>query len=408
MSFKNYSVSSHCRYVKGAHQSAIYDLLNNEVFSINAQGTVILDKALNQKELSTEDYIFLDDLVNAKLLNDHTHPIEDLKLPPTFNYVWLEITNGCNCECLHCYGAFGLPKKCEIAKELKIDEWKRIIDDIYRMGCRSVQFIGGEPLVAPFFEEIVEYAKKIGIERIDVFTNGTLIKEHTAQILKEVGANVRVSIYGYDSETHDYITKRPGSFIKLDHSINMLQKYGVPVSPAIVLMEENQSYLTGIIEYLKSKNLEYHGFDTVRKVRHSPQKSHCVTDQEVLNKRLMLMPRFTTSLYDYCCSLNWNNCWFGKMSIAANGEVIPCIFARDLSCGNVRNDSWDDIKKSLIEKWKITKDHVLVCKDCEYRYACDDCRPLALGETGELLNKYPRCLYDPHTGKWEQPIKKED
>ena len=403
MGSKNYSLSDHCRYVKGAFQSAIYNLDNGEVFSVSHKGTIFLDKALNQEELSPEECSFLNGLEKAGLLNDHSKPIEDLKMPASLDYVWLEITNGCNCECLHCYGAFGRPKKKDIDKELKVDEWKNIIDNIYKMGCRSVQFIGGEPLVAPFFEELLRYAHDVGINRIDVFTNGTLIKESIAKALKEVGAKVRMSIYGYDSETHDSITQRNGSFLKLDCSINMLKRYEIPITPAVVLMEENQSYLEKIKEYLQSKGLQYNGFDTVRRVRHSPQNSHCVTDPDILKQRLMLKPRFKTSLFKYCCSLNWNNCWFGKLSIAANGDVIPCIFARDLSCGNIRNDNWDDIKQSLLEKWKITKDQVDVCKDCEYRYACDDCRPLAIGETGNILSKYPRCLYDPYTGEWKKP-----
>lgn len=57
----------------------------------------------------------------------------------------------------------------------------------------------------------------------------------------------------------------------------------------------------------------------------------------------------------------------------------------------------------LKETWELTKDKVLVCKHCEYRYACFDCRPLAEGlSCGKSYSNapYPRCTYNPYTGEW--------
>ena len=48
------------------------------------------------------------------------------------------------------------------------------------------------------------------------------------------------------------------------------------------------------------------------------------------------------------------------------------------------------------------KDDVEGCKDCEYRYACDDCRPLAMGDGDGLYGKYPRCTYLPSTCHWSE------
>ena len=57
-------------------------------------------------------------------------------------------------------------------------------------------------------------------------------------------------------------------------------------------------------------------------------------------------------------------------------------------------------------------DNVLICRDCEYRYACFDCRPLAkasAGETAEYLSAPPaRCTYNPYTGQWAQGVWKLD
>ena len=57
----------------------------------------------------------------------------------------------------------------------------------------------------------------------------------------------------------------------------------------------------------------------------------------------------------------------------------------------------------------LTKDKVDQCKDCEYRYACPDCRPDSLGE--DKLAKPWYCLYNPYDGEWnsvEWLIKKHE
>ena len=402
MAPKSFSLSSHCRFIKGAKCSAVYNLSSGEVFSVNAKGMASLLKAFNGESLEEDDLIFLTDMEKAGLLNNHENPIEDLKMPPRLFYAWLELTDGCNCNCLHCYGAFGKPKKEELQKEMGLSEWKTTIDEIFDLGCRSLQFIGGEPMASPHFKELLSYAFELGFERIDVFTNLTLVNDAIVTLLKKTKASVRFSIYGYDEESHDAITQRKGSFKRLDEAITKLQKEGIPLSPAVILMKENQDHLPKIIDYLHSKNLPYNGFDTVRRVRHSAQESHCVSDPEINKKRLLLKPNFKTSLYHYSMSLKWNNCWFGKVCISSHGDILPCIFARDLKMGNLLGDEHQSIREKLLEKWSFTKDDVEVCKDCEYRYVCEDCRPLAMGECGSIKAKYPRCLYDPYTGIWKE------
>ena len=74
--------------------------------------------------------------------------------------------------------------------------------------------------------------------------------------------------------------------------------------------------------------------------------------------------------------------------------------------GNVaKDDSLDNVLKDEIQElWRITKDDVLVCSDCEYRYVCFDCRPISEGANEGRGNyksaPYPRCTYNPYEGEW--------
>ena len=53
------------------------------------------------------------------------------------------------------------------------------------------------------------------------------------------------------------------------------------------------------------------------------------------------------------------------------------------------------------EKWGISKDHISVCRDCEFRYACSDCRAY-LENPEDAFSKPLKCGYDPYSGKWNE------
>ena len=46
----------------------------------------------------------------------------------------------------------------------------------------------------------------------------------------------------------------------------------------------------------------------------------------------------------------------------------------------------------------MTKDHINVCKDCEFRYCCHDCRPDSL--SNDVYAKPWYCTYNPYSGEW--------
>jgi radical SAM protein with 4Fe4S-binding SPASM domain len=48
--------------------------------------------------------------------------------------------------------------------------------------------------------------------------------------------------------------------------------------------------------------------------------------------------------------------------------------------------------------WRISKDHMEICRQCEFRYVCTDCR--AYLESDVSRGKPARCSYDPSTGRW--------
>lgn len=100
--------------------------------------------------------------------------------------------------------------------------------------------------------------------------------------------------------------------------------------------------------------------------------------------------------------------WWDKIAITPDGQAIPCIMAREEICGNIKKQSLKQIVQGIdLQKLrKLSKDNINVCQDCEYRYVCLDCRPLAREETGNLYARGNNCLYDPYKGIWQNSEKR--
>ncbi|MGI6163432.1 MAG: radical SAM/SPASM domain-containing protein [Bacillota bacterium] len=394
-------VSDHCRFVKGAVQAALYDLKEGKVYSLNKTGRDLLEMGLlDPSSLSDTGRQYLAKLERLGLATQTpTAPPTDDTIPLRLDYVWLELTAHCNLRCVHCYGAFGFTSVTDPDYTMTLHDWKVVVDQVRELGCRDIQLIGGEPLAFSGFEEILDYAHRSGMERIDVFTNATLLTQDLIQKISQVGATVRVSLYGHNPEVHEKITRRKGSFAQTEIALKRLKLLGANTSVAVIVLKENEHCISEIRDYIEGLGHRYNGYDTIRSS--SPeQKSHCPTNVEVLAPRYNTEPDFQTSYTSYATNKQWNNCWFGKAAITATGDVLPCVFARSNVVGNVKKNDLQTIRDNLYRKWEITKDKVEGCQDCEYRYACHDCRPLSEGLSGYIQAKYPRCCYDPYTGHW--------
>ena len=87
--------------------------------------------------------------------------------------VVLNTTFRCNMRCGYCYGRFyEYPNN----KDFTTEELINLIDDLKRMGTRSITLGGGEPLIRKDIGLIIDRIKESGIE-CGFNTNGTLVSQ---------------------------------------------------------------------------------------------------------------------------------------------------------------------------------------------------------------------------------------
>jgi len=163
----------------------------------------------------------------AKKLKPHEfHPWQGKQ--PLLSRLDIELTERCNNNCLHC--CINLPEDDDgRRREMSTDFVKDVITQASDLGCLTVRFTGGEPLLREDLAELYEFTRRMGMHVI-LFTNGRLITKELAALLAGFppGRVVEVSVYGMRTETYDRIVGKKGAFDEFRRGVALLQEHQIP------------------------------------------------------------------------------------------------------------------------------------------------------------------------------------
>jgi SPASM domain peptide maturase of grasp-with-spasm system len=97
-----------------------------------------------------------------------------------------------------------------------------------------------------------------------------------------------------------------------------------------------------------------------------------------------------------------NSCLNRKISIDTEGNIKNCP-SMTQSFGNIRDTTLQEAldHPDFKKYWNVTKDQIAVCKDCEFRYICTDCRAY-IENPEDMYSKPLKCGYNPYTCEWEE------
>lgn len=437
LSSENYTLNQAVLFVPGALRGAIYDINTGRVYSINRAACQALTGDLKNIDFWNK----LETIgLATKEKTERKSILPELLQKPELQFVWFElISDDCNESCVHCYAdsmppshrkALGLPtgeyipienatNDNTIKRRLTANEWKDLVKGAKSLGCGRCQFIGGEPFVyrgenGETVLDMAGQARSLDYEFIEIFTNGTLLTEEKVRRIKDLDINIAVSLYSNDPDVHDKITDTPGSHKKTMNGLKLLKDFNVPTRVETVLMRPNEHTINDTQKLIDKMGFVHKHPDVLRPKGRGDNPVIMPSKESVVRYGLMTSPNFTADKQTLSRYLSGHSCLLGKITITDNGDVLPCIFSRNFSVGNVRNNSLQEIVvgQKLETVWRNTKDQVLVCQDCEYRYVCFDCRPLSEGVNqgkGEYLSApYPRCTYNPYTGEWAKGVWRVD
>jgi SPASM domain peptide maturase of grasp-with-spasm system len=110
---------------------------------------------------------------------------------------------------------------------------------------------------------------------------------------------------------------------------------------------------------------------------------------------------FTINLKTFSESQQHNTCLNRKISIDVKGNIKNCP-SMTKSFGHIKDTTLEAAleKNGFKAYWKINKDKIKVCKDCEFRHVCTDCRAY-IEDPKDRYSKPLKCGYNPYTNAWE-------
>jgi SPASM domain peptide maturase of grasp-with-spasm system len=111
---------------------------------------------------------------------------------------------------------------------------------------------------------------------------------------------------------------------------------------------------------------------------------------------------FTSNLSLFMEAQLHNTCLNRKIAIDVDGNIKNCP-SMPHSYGNIKDTTLREALEhpDFKKYWYIHKDQIEVCRDCEFRYICTDCRAY-LEDPDNLYSKPLKCGYNPYTCEWEE------
>ncbi|MCJ7443600.1 MAG: radical SAM protein [Methanotrichaceae archaeon] len=152
----------------------------------------------------------------------------------------LELTERCNNNCIHCF--INRPSEDLRAREneLSTDKLKKVLEEAASLGCLTVRFTGGEPLLREDFSELYVFARRLGL-RVLLFTNATLITPSIANLFKQIPPleKIEVTVFGMKKRSYEAISRNSGSFEAAFKGMKLLHDDDVPFVVKGVLLPQN-------------------------------------------------------------------------------------------------------------------------------------------------------------------------
>lgn len=301
-------------------------------------------------------------------------------------YIQIEPTTRCNFNCSYCCGrhlAFS---------DMSLETFKQAIDLFPSL--EKVQVQGeGEPLLSPYFFDMVSYAKSKGL-KVTTTSNGSLLNEENIKKLIDSG----LDSIGISLDTSDQILfteLRGGSLKQICEGIRNLKKYINDTNSRNVIVGLRVTVLKRTLERLKElyqlytdlcldggillqplmDNEYYTQYynDNLKKQLLSDQDKLLMLKSSVsLNRKIYInreeekeIKTIVNSKRDTICNAMRN-----ELFIHVNGDITFCCYIKQAQENPLGNIHKDDIQTIMENRERITKKAEIgqypeICRGCE-------------------------------------------
>ena len=328
-----------------------------------------------------------------------------------------ELTYACPLRCVYCSNPLDFARHHDA---LGTDDWRRVLREAEQLGVVQVNLTGGEPLLRPDLESIVEEARALDLYS-NLITSGVPLERERLARLRGLGLdNVQVSIQDPRPLESDRIAGKETFHRKLEVA-RWVKELGFPLTVNTVLHRENIDRIDEVIalaeelhaDRLELANAQYLGWALHNRAALLPapeQISRARSTASAARKRLEGRMEVVFVVPDYyvefppACMDGWGRRF---MVVSPDGLLLPCLLAHTLpglAFGNVRERPLGELWSSSPglnafrgEQWMPEP-----CRSCERRNVdFGGCRCQAFHLTGNAAATDPACSLSPDHARVE-------
>ncbi|MFZ1291014.1 MAG: radical SAM protein [Melioribacteraceae bacterium] len=163
-------------------------------------------------------------------------------------FISFTLLNACNLRCKMCgqWSETGYVKNkiVDANPQMKLEVWKKLIDEISQYKIRFILIRGGEPFLFPKIMDLIKYVNSKNLF-LSIDTNGTMIEKFAEELVQLGNMHITFSVDGPE-EIHDEVRGEKGSYKKIKENItlfnNLEKEYGSKLSKSICFTISKYSY----------------------------------------------------------------------------------------------------------------------------------------------------------------------
>lgn len=168
--------------------------------------------------------------------------------------IW-EVTRACALACRHCRAA---AEDRRDPRELTTTEGRHLLDQIHAMGTPLIIFTGGDPLQRDDLEDLISYAKRIGLRPAAIPAATDRLTRDRMMSLKAAGLEqVALSLDASTAERHDDFRKVEGTFAKAMQGVEWAHEAGIPLQINTVLGSWNVDDFDAIADLVRKLDIVF-------------------------------------------------------------------------------------------------------------------------------------------------------
>lgn len=165
------------------------------------------------------------------------------------------LTTQCNYKCKYCFAEGEENKEIRI---LPIEKLKLVLKTAKEFGINKIKLTGGEPLLYPKMEELLEYIREINIDYVDLTTNISLLTQKNIELLNRYQVNaLTLSLNTLNRKKYEYLSGFSNFDLVKENLERTIQKFKGKIRINCIIFDEkyDEKDYQSIINLCQEKNL---------------------------------------------------------------------------------------------------------------------------------------------------------